>query len=237
MHIQKISNAVSGSMIKVQPSFPERSPYQSVQIGAAATVLEFCHSQTDMSLQHQSEMFFLLLCQFPYGNGSGNICSSLPVLSAGINQEKSLWLYFCKFRFCRRVMTHSSVWSIGTDSFKTQVQAVRVFFSEFQTFFGCTVFCDFSASHILLQPVNETAHSFCVLDMGNTDILHFCLIFIPLHNSRRIGSKHYFCVLRNRLVQGIVGTDVLHQHFVGILQCFYCIINFKIWVQFYSRFF
>ena len=181
-------------------------------------------------------MLFLFLSQFSHRNGPGNICSSLPVLSAGINKEETFWLYFCTVGFCRGVMTHSRIRSIGADGLKAQIQAVRIFQTEFSALHGRAVLCNLSGGHIFLQPVNKPAHSSGIFDMGFLQIFHFHSIFISFENSCRICLENKFRPLRDVLIKSIICAGVFHHNLLGRIQFFHIFIYLEIGVKDYACF-
>ena len=75
-------------MIIIKSTLPKRSSGQIIQIRTAASIAESGFCQADIPFQNKGKMIFLFPGQRSHSHCSGNISGSLPVLAAGIQQEK-----------------------------------------------------------------------------------------------------------------------------------------------------
>ena len=138
MDIQKISYSMSGSMIKVQCSIPERLSCQNIQIYTGTAMKKSGSSQIQSSPQNCCEVLFLFLSSRPHDNSTGNISSSLFIMSSCICQKKAGW-FQRNIRFgCCKIMYNSSMLSIGNNRIKTVIYEILLFRTEFIQLFCCT---------------------------------------------------------------------------------------------------
>ena len=131
MDIQKISHSMAGSMLKILSHFPQRLSRQNIQIYAGTAMKKSGSSQIQSSPQNCCKVPFLFLSSRSHDNSTGNISSSLFIMSPCICQEKTRW-FQRNVRFgCCKIMHNSSMLSIGNNRIKTVIYEILLFRTEF----------------------------------------------------------------------------------------------------------
>ena len=138
MDIQKISYSMAGSMLKILSHFPQRLSCQNIQIYAGTAMKKSGSSQIQGSTQNCCKVLFLFLSSGSHDNRTGNISSSLFIMSSCICQKKTGW-FQGNIRFgCCKIMYNSSMLSIGNNRIKTVIYEILLFRAEFIQLFCCT---------------------------------------------------------------------------------------------------
>ena len=211
MHIQQISDSMSCTVIIIQTMLPEYLSRHIIQAQTAAALKEFYMTQAQHTHKNHGIVLLLFLCYRSQRKGSCNVCRSLQILSAGVNQIKSLrFQNRAGFRNCM-IMTHGCIGSICGNRCKALIQGAIVQTHLIQTICCCT-FCHGNLADIFLHPVNEFRHGHAVFDVSSLHVFNFYRILLRLRQGSRIHFVQDPVAAVQRTDDGIIDLSLLQKH-------------------------
>ena len=204
VYIEKISYAMTGSVIVILSHSPEWSSCQGIQIQSGTAIAEFCGCKVQVPTKYCCEIFLFFLGNRAKYNGAGDVCGSLQIMAAGIHQNQSLWFQRNTGFFCGTVMNNSSMCTVGNNGIKAVPLEVLLSGAELIEFVRCGKLGDLLLSHILFQPVDKFYHCHAVFDVGCFFILDFDLIFDGFWKKGQVFSIQDCYSIRNAADQTAV---------------------------------
>ena len=114
----------------VQALTPHSLTGQNIDLGAAGAAGELAEFNLDMPLQYQRIDFLLLIRERSEGDGTGDVCRTVEILSATVEQQQTLWLQGYIGLWRSLVMNDGSMLAIARDGIEGDVSIERLLSTE-----------------------------------------------------------------------------------------------------------
>ena len=113
MHAQKCADAMTGTMVIVEASLPEKLACEDVELNPGCPWRKDGLAERNVTFQHEREHTAMLIAGFTDDHGAGDVCGAIEILAAGIDQVEVVHLQLRRFAVHVVVVTEGTVGAGG----------------------------------------------------------------------------------------------------------------------------